>query len=428
MFNSILEKGRTKEDFERAVRLQKKGNEYEDNNLFDEALDYYKKSIELVPEYVDVYLDIGNVYRKQRAYESAKKAFEVVEKISPDWPGLHFYLGVFYCDQGLIDEAIAAFEKERDVSGNDLRINIKLGINYHVKAKLEKKKAVELGVDNKEDSFVLRSSLLEKALKEFIAVINNEPGNLERKRIFYEICQDLDAIRPGRTHELGIKLSLGRLNQVYFPDSLKEKPGDWMWFVDFEFPHSVKSTVVNSVFSDSEGVQWLYADLLDIEKPNFSEYENLPLLGHIVLNSKAVCDVLAYDETGNSILNSDEHTSRNMNNIGNKYYYGGYKQLAKKISQVALNEANTEKDRIACLFNLGYITLFTNAKLHQEEGLKPEQFDAVSAKEINEASTYFNKVIKIFNALSPEEQEELEWMNQDAKSLSAFTLGLSLKR
>ena len=139
----------------------KQGNEFSQNGQFAEAVDEYKKALDLEPENVDALTNLGVAYynlgRLDDAIDQYSKAIDIApndadihsnlaaayvqehqltdssdslndglaeyEKatdLNPDLPEAHFGLGVVYALLGRVDDAIQAFERFQELdTGKD---------------------------------------------------------------------------------------------------------------------------------------------------------------------------------------------------------------------------------------------------------------------------------------------------------------------
>lgn len=96
----------TKEDFfEQAV------NAFGDDKL-DEAIDAYKKALELDPRYQDALHGLGMALHNRGRLDEAIEAAKQLVAIDPDDILAHTSLSMFYMAQGKIEEA----EKEGNVA------------------------------------------------------------------------------------------------------------------------------------------------------------------------------------------------------------------------------------------------------------------------------------------------------------------------
>ncbi len=106
------------ETFEKAVEIEEEGEiyynigvcYYEENNL-DDAIKYYEKSIELLPDFVSSYINLAVCYsRKFRIEEGMKYAKKAIE-INPHMYKPYATLGSCYRELGQYEEAVENYKK-----------------------------------------------------------------------------------------------------------------------------------------------------------------------------------------------------------------------------------------------------------------------------------------------------------------------------
>ena len=106
------------ETFEKAVEIKEEGEiyynigvcYYEENNL-DDAIKYYEKSIELLPDFVSSYINLAVCYcRKFRIEEGMKYAKKAIE-INPHMYEPYATLGSCYRELGQYEDAVENYKK-----------------------------------------------------------------------------------------------------------------------------------------------------------------------------------------------------------------------------------------------------------------------------------------------------------------------------
>ena len=106
------------ETFEKAVEIEERGEiyynigvcYYEENNL-DDAIKYYEKSIELLPDFVSSYINLAVCYsRKFRVEEGMKYAKKAIE-INPHMYEQYATLGSCYRELGQYEDAVENYKK-----------------------------------------------------------------------------------------------------------------------------------------------------------------------------------------------------------------------------------------------------------------------------------------------------------------------------
>ncbi|HEY5599815.1 MAG TPA: tetratricopeptide repeat protein, partial [Candidatus Manganitrophaceae bacterium] len=72
---------------------------------WEEAIQAYRKAIELDSKWIEAYINLGVIYQKQNKYESAMQAFLEAMRLQPKLPEAHNNLGYLYQQRGLTDLA-----------------------------------------------------------------------------------------------------------------------------------------------------------------------------------------------------------------------------------------------------------------------------------------------------------------------------------
>ena len=83
----------------------KKGFEYQDQGNLDQALQEYQKALELNPDYVQVYTNLGTVYLGKKDYDKAIQNFKKVIELNYWDKKAHYNLGVAYLYRGELEKA-----------------------------------------------------------------------------------------------------------------------------------------------------------------------------------------------------------------------------------------------------------------------------------------------------------------------------------
>ena len=73
-----------------------KGNSFQNEGAYQDAVEAYEKSAELNPKYWVVYQNLGLAYQKLRNFEKASEAFQKALKLAPDNLDIHLSLGSVY--------------------------------------------------------------------------------------------------------------------------------------------------------------------------------------------------------------------------------------------------------------------------------------------------------------------------------------------
>jgi tetratricopeptide (TPR) repeat protein len=73
-----------------------RGNTFQNEGAYQDAIEAYKKSSELSPDYWVVHQNLGLVYQKLRKFGKAEDAFQEALKLAPDNLDIHMSLGNIY--------------------------------------------------------------------------------------------------------------------------------------------------------------------------------------------------------------------------------------------------------------------------------------------------------------------------------------------
>lgn len=80
-------------------------------NKWEEARDWYIRSLKLRPDQANVWFNLARVYYCVRALDGAVEAFGKAIECKPDYADAYYNRGTSYCDRLHLEEAVADFEK-----------------------------------------------------------------------------------------------------------------------------------------------------------------------------------------------------------------------------------------------------------------------------------------------------------------------------
>jgi len=89
---------------------------YLNNGKVDLAIDYFKKSLSLNPNYALALNSMGIAYSMKRNFEESEKYFKKCLQVNPTLTETHNFLGTVYQEMGLLDKA----EKEFQQAASDI--------------------------------------------------------------------------------------------------------------------------------------------------------------------------------------------------------------------------------------------------------------------------------------------------------------------
>ncbi len=103
------------------------GDIYYDMGLFGEAVEEYKKAINLRPACVDILTKVGIAYREKGMYNEAIREFMKAREIHPRYIPARINLGITYYMKGFIDLAVKEWTEtlEMNPENTDARMYLK---------------------------------------------------------------------------------------------------------------------------------------------------------------------------------------------------------------------------------------------------------------------------------------------------------------
>lgn len=108
----------------------------------DEAIELFKKAIELNPDLEGPHLELGLLYYDNRLYDLEMREYQEALRINPRNTDALFYLGEVYETKGLYELAIKEYEKVIKLDPEDATAYYNLGLTYLTQG--QKEKALEM--------------------------------------------------------------------------------------------------------------------------------------------------------------------------------------------------------------------------------------------------------------------------------------------
>ena len=96
--------------------------------MFDEAVEAYKTTIALKPDYVEAYSNMGVALRNQGKLDEAIEAYKKAISLRPNDADTYFNLGIVLKDQGRYAEAIEAYKKSISLKPDNAKVYNNLGV------------------------------------------------------------------------------------------------------------------------------------------------------------------------------------------------------------------------------------------------------------------------------------------------------------
>lgn len=106
------------------------GCRYENAHSYREAIESYKESLRINPNFPDAYINLGVVYYKLGKYSDAIEAFKDAAKVEPNSLLVYRKLGTAYIIRGAYSEAVDAFRKATDIDPDNAEAHFNLGVAY----------------------------------------------------------------------------------------------------------------------------------------------------------------------------------------------------------------------------------------------------------------------------------------------------------
>jgi tetratricopeptide (TPR) repeat protein len=93
----------------------------------DEAIVYYRRSLQTKPDYAEAHSNLGNALLQMRNVDEAIGHFEEALRLRPGYAKAHNNLGIALIQKGRVDEAIAHYEKAVQIKPDYARAHNNLG-------------------------------------------------------------------------------------------------------------------------------------------------------------------------------------------------------------------------------------------------------------------------------------------------------------
>lgn len=117
-----------------AAKAEKeKGNDFLQLNELEQAIECYKKALELSPDFTDAHFNLGKAYKLNKNFTEAIKELEITKKDKPGDTEVLVLLGEAYRSNGQYQSAIKNFEEalKADISSDYARRNLEETKNLH---------------------------------------------------------------------------------------------------------------------------------------------------------------------------------------------------------------------------------------------------------------------------------------------------------
>ncbi len=115
-----------------------KGYDADNLKLYDKAIEYYQKAININPKYVEAYNNMGIIYSKQGNDNKALEMYEKAISINPEHASTYANMGAAYNNKGDFDKAIKLYGKAININPSDAESYYNMGLAYDHKGNYDK--------------------------------------------------------------------------------------------------------------------------------------------------------------------------------------------------------------------------------------------------------------------------------------------------
>ena len=93
-----------------------------------EAMEHYRKALEILPDFAEAHYDVGNVLADQGRYTEALEHYQRALEIKPDFAEAHNSLGILLAQQGRSAEAMEHYQRALEIKPDYAEAHNSLGI------------------------------------------------------------------------------------------------------------------------------------------------------------------------------------------------------------------------------------------------------------------------------------------------------------
>lgn len=106
------------------------GNIYLSRGNLEDAIESYKKAIELKPNCAPAYNNLGIIYQAQDKGEDSFKALTKAIQIDPEYYNANVLLGDWFVAKNLHKDALTYYNQALELNPKDLYLHLKIGVSY----------------------------------------------------------------------------------------------------------------------------------------------------------------------------------------------------------------------------------------------------------------------------------------------------------
>ncbi len=146
------------------------GNVYEDNNMFDKAMEQYLIAIKLKPDYAEAHFNLGHNYQSRSMFDKAIEQYLIAITLKPDYVKAHNNLGTTYSALKMPDKAIEQYLIVIKLVPDHAEAHFNLGLVYCAINRPDKAK------NEFETVMRLKPDIIENARRNIAAGLKITPG------------------------------------------------------------------------------------------------------------------------------------------------------------------------------------------------------------------------------------------------------------
>jgi tetratricopeptide (TPR) repeat protein len=192
------------------------GNYYFGQQEYTQAIEQYKKAIEIAPDYSPAYNILGYGYKQIENYQEAEKAFKKYIGLIPNDPNPYDSYAELLLKMGRFDESIANYQKALTLDRNFVSSHVGIALNYMYKgeqdsgsAELKKLSVMARNDDEQRQALFTQMVLYVDAGKMDLAM-----QELEKQYMLGEKTNDVAAMSADCGFKGAILLEMGKYNDA----------------------------------------------------------------------------------------------------------------------------------------------------------------------------------------------------------------------
>jgi tetratricopeptide (TPR) repeat protein len=222
-----IEPGYSEAYYNMGVTFKKKGN-------LDASIESYKKALEIKSDYTEAYFNMGNTLRDKGDLEASIDSYKKALEIKPGYSEAYYNMGVTFKKKGDLDASIDSYKKALEIKPGYVEAYNNIGNTFRDRGDLEAaidsyKKALEIKPDYTEakDNLIslMTSYIPQKENPNLIVKTNKEIRKIKIKGNISKIISDEQVVNLFSRSEdcinrLGLELKTS-LSQAYRRNSVE---------------------------------------------------------------------------------------------------------------------------------------------------------------------------------------------------------------